>query len=77
LTYELTGIDRAAIIYEDNLGTLFLVKNSQLSARAKHIDARNHFYAIVTSKQEDRCKIQETKEKTLRHYDKEYDNIYP
>jgi hypothetical protein len=32
-----------AIIYEDNLGAIFLSKNSQVSARTKHIDVRHHF----------------------------------
>jgi hypothetical protein len=43
LIYELTGIKEAAIIYEDNLGALFLVKNRQVSARTKHIDVRHHY----------------------------------
>ena len=32
-----------AIIYEDNLGAIFLSKNSQVSSRTKHIDVRHHF----------------------------------
>ena len=43
LVKELTGIQETAIIYEDNLGALFLVKNQQVSARTKHIDIRHHF----------------------------------
>jgi hypothetical protein len=42
LVEELTGKRKPAIIYEDNLGTIFLVKNQQLSSRTKHIDIRHH-----------------------------------
>jgi len=42
LVHELTGRDEMAIIYEDNLGAIFLVKNSQVSSRTKHIDVRHH-----------------------------------
>jgi len=43
LIEELTGIRERAIIYEDNLGAIYLVKNQQVSARTKHIDVRHHF----------------------------------
>jgi len=43
LLYELTGIYKMAIIYEDNLGAIYLTKNQQVSARTKHIDIRHHF----------------------------------
>jgi hypothetical protein len=43
LVEELTGQKKPAIIYEDNLGTIFLVKNQQVSSRTKHIDIRHHF----------------------------------
>jgi hypothetical protein len=43
LVEELTGKRRTAIIYEDNLGTIFLVKNQQVSSRTKHIDIRHHY----------------------------------
>lgn len=32
-----------AIIYEDNTGAIFLVKNQQVGTRTKHIDIRHHF----------------------------------
>ena len=40
---ELTGVMLRAIIYEDNLGAIYLVKNQQVSARTKHIDIRHHY----------------------------------
>jgi hypothetical protein len=43
LVEELTGQKKPTIIYEDNLGTSFLVKNQQVSSRTKHIDSRHHF----------------------------------
>ena len=32
-----------SIIYEDNLGAIYLVKNQQVSPRTKHIDIRHHY----------------------------------
>jgi hypothetical protein len=43
LVEELTGKRKLAIIYEDNLGTIFLVKNQQVSSRTNHIDIRYHY----------------------------------
>jgi hypothetical protein len=43
LIEELTGKRETAIIYEDNLGAIYLVKNQQVSARTKHIDVRHHY----------------------------------
>ena len=43
LVEELTGKRKPAIIYKDNLGTIFLVKNQQVSSRTKHIDIRHHY----------------------------------
>ena len=43
LLMELTKIKQTAIIYEDNLGAIFLTKNHQVSQRTKHIDIRQHF----------------------------------
>jgi protein associated with RNAse G/E len=40
---ELTMIKQNAIIYEDNLGAIFLTKNQQVSQRTKDIDIRQHF----------------------------------
>jgi len=33
----------SAVVYSDNQGLLFLVKNCQVSQRTKHIDIRQHF----------------------------------
>jgi hypothetical protein len=49
---ELTGVRKPAIIYEDNLGAIFLVKNQQVSSRAKHIDIRNHFMRDLQDKKD-------------------------
>ena len=43
LTQELTGECNMAIIYEDNIGAIFLVKIQQVSSRTKHIDVRHHY----------------------------------
>jgi hypothetical protein len=43
LVEELTGKRKPAIIYEDNLGTIFLVKNKQVSSRTKHIDVWHNY----------------------------------
>jgi hypothetical protein len=43
LLKEITGLQNTAIIYEDNLGAIYLVKNYQVSARTKHIDIRHHY----------------------------------
>ena len=51
LIKELTGEDNQAIIYEDNLGAIYLAKNYQVSARTKHIDIRHHWLRdLQTSK---------------------------
>jgi hypothetical protein len=42
LVEELTGKRKPAIVYKDNIGTIFLVKNQQVSSRTKHIDIRHH-----------------------------------
>jgi hypothetical protein len=43
LVEELTRKRKSAITYEDNLRTIFLVKNQQVSFRTKHIDIRHHY----------------------------------
>jgi hypothetical protein len=43
LIKKLTGELRPALVYVDNLGAIFLLKNQQVSARTKHIDVRHHF----------------------------------
>jgi hypothetical protein len=52
LVEELTGQKKPAIIYEDNLGTIFLVKNQQVSSRTRHIDIRHHFMRYLQDKKE-------------------------
>jgi hypothetical protein len=52
LVQELTEEKKPAIIYEDNLGTIFLVKNQQVSSRAKHIDIRHHFMRDLQEKKD-------------------------
>jgi hypothetical protein len=49
---QLTGGKKTAIIYEENLGTIFLVKNQQVSSRTKHIDIRNHFMRDLQEEQD-------------------------
>ena len=43
LIKELLNLSMTAIIYEDNLGAIYLAKNQQVSSRTKHIDIRHHF----------------------------------
>ena len=43
LIIEMTGEKLMSIIYEDNLGAIYLVKNQQVSPRTKHIDIRHHY----------------------------------
>jgi transposase InsO family protein len=43
LIKELLNLSLTAIIYEDNLGAIYLTKNQQVSSRTKHIDVRHHF----------------------------------
>jgi hypothetical protein len=52
LVEELTGQKKPAIIYEDNLGTIFLVKNQQVSYRTKHIDIRHHLMRDLQDRKE-------------------------
>lgn len=43
---ELLGEDKVkvpAMIYNDNMGSIFLVNNQQMSTRTKHIDIKHHF----------------------------------
>ena len=43
LLEELGVVKKPGWIYEDNTGAIFLVENSQVSIRTKHIDIRCHF----------------------------------
>jgi hypothetical protein len=43
-------IKQTAIIYEDNLGAIFITKNQQVSQRTKHIDIRQHFLRELVTK---------------------------
>ena len=40
---EMTKEENHSVIYKDNQGAIFLVKNSQVSICIKHIDICNHF----------------------------------
>jgi len=55
LLEELTNDRETAIIYEDNLGAIYLLKNQQISPRTKHIDIRHHYMRDL--KAEDRIDI--------------------
>jgi hypothetical protein len=52
LLTELTGEKKPAIIYEDNLRAIFLVKTQQVSARTKHIDIRHHYMRELQAKKD-------------------------
>jgi hypothetical protein len=69
----LTGERKPAIIYEDNLGAIFLVKNQQVSARTKHIDIRHHFMRELQAKKDldVRLKRSEIRGELSRHHDQE------
>jgi hypothetical protein len=43
LIEEIGNVFYQAVIFEDNTGAIFLVKNQQVGARTKHIDVRHHF----------------------------------
>ena len=43
LLRELKVNEGKAIVYEDNVGAIFLSENEQVSGRTKHIDVRYHF----------------------------------
>jgi hypothetical protein len=49
---ELTGQKKPAIIDEYNLGTIFLVKNQQVSSRTKHTDIKHHFMRDLQDRKE-------------------------
>jgi hypothetical protein len=52
LVQELTGVKKPTIIYEDNLRTIFKVKNQQVSSRTKHIDITHHFMGDLQKKKD-------------------------
>ena len=41
---------KPSVIFEDNLGAIYLTKNSQVSQRTKHIDVRHHFIRTLIDK---------------------------
>ena len=41
---------KPSVIFEDNLGAIYLTKNSQISQRTKHIDVRHHFVRSMIEK---------------------------
>jgi hypothetical protein len=52
LVMKLTGVRKPAILSEDNLGAIFLMKNQQVSPRTKHIDIRHHFMRDLQAKRD-------------------------
>ena len=43
LISKLTGKTKTALIYGDNIGSLFLAANQQVSQRTKHIDIQHQY----------------------------------
>ena len=43
LVEEIASVKLPGIIFEDNSGVIFLVRNKQVTMRTKHIDVRYHF----------------------------------
>jgi hypothetical protein len=70
LVEELTGQRKPTIIYEDNLGTIFLVKNQQVSSRNKHIDIRHHFMRELD------VRFKRSEKQFSRHYNQEHNKGY-
>ena len=52
LLNELSINEGKEVVYEDNMGTIFLSENEQVSARTKHIDIRYHFIRDIIHKKE-------------------------
>ena len=63
LLEEIAMVDLPGIIYEDNRGTIFLVKNKQVSQRTKHIDVAAHFIREFCSPERGTGKVRGTIEK--------------
>jgi hypothetical protein len=72
LVEELTGKRKSAIIYEDNLGTIFLVKNQQVSSRTKHIDIIHHYMRDLQDNQVLDVRFKRSKNQFRRYHDQEY-----
>ena len=43
LLEEISEVQKPAIVYKDNQGDIFLVKNRQVGMHTKHIDIHHHF----------------------------------
>ena len=43
LLREMTKVQKPSVIFEDNQGAIFLVKNRQVGICKKHIDISHHF----------------------------------
>ena len=52
LMREIAYVKLPGILFEDNTGTIFLVKNKQVGARTKHIDVQYHFVRSFCSEDE-------------------------
>jgi hypothetical protein len=72
LLKELTIIRQTAIIYEDNLGAIFLTKNQQVSQRTKHIDIRQPFFERISSKEITRSKVHQVRKQHIRSNNQEH-----
>ena len=63
LLEEIAMVELPGIIFEDNRGTIFLVKNKQVSQRTKHIDVAAHFIREFCSSEIGTGKVRGTIEK--------------
>ena len=63
LLEEIAMVDLPGIIFEDNRGTIFLVKNKQVSQRTKHIDVAAHYIREFCSPERGTGKVRGTIEK--------------
>ena len=47
LLEEMNEAHKPSVIYEDNQGYIFLVKNMEVGMHTKHIDIRHHFLKVM------------------------------
>ena len=83
LIKELTNFEKLAIVFEDNVGAIFLVKNQQVGPRTKHIDIRAHWIRGLSGqvkidfvRSEDNVADILTKNLALKEFDKHASNIF-
>ena len=63
LLEEIAMVELPGIFFEDNQGTIFLVKNKQVSQRTKHIDVAAHYIHEFCSPEKGTGKVRGTIEK--------------